>query len=216
MRETCHKIEIINTLLTSVAYMYEMAMCMQPAVILSRFKRCKRGATAIEFAFVFPIFLFIILGLFELGLIAYTSVALESIVTRVGREASIGSIPGTGPRSERVRALIMERARPLIGSENIQIDDRVLSEDYSSQQQQQDWCNNPPDCTIFVDNNGNDVYDPPGTGGSFGGASQVVEITVRLPWRANFGFVRDVFGENGITPIFAVTIVKNEPDDSSY
>lgn len=190
-------------------------MCMQPTVMLSRFKRCKRGATAIEFAFVFPIFLFIILGLFELGLIGYTSVALETIVTRVGREASIGNLDGTGTRSDRVIAMIQQRAAPLIGSERLEIAERTLSVTesggYNSQQPQQDWCNNPPSCTMFVDNNGNGVYDPPGTAGGFGGAEEVIEITVRLPWRANFGFVREVFGENGITPITAVTIVKNEP-----
>lgn len=188
-------------------------MCMQPTVTLSRFRRCKRGATAVEFALVFPIFLVIILALFELGLIGYTSVALESIVTRVGREASIGNFNGDETRSEQVKAMIKERTKPLIGSENIQIIDTVLSvtESGGYNAALPDYCNNPPSCTMFVDNNGNGVYDPPGTGGGFGGAEEVVEIRVRLPWRANFGFIRDVFGENGITPITAVTIVKNEP-----
>lgn len=175
--------------------------------------RCRRGATAVEFALVFPMFLLIILGLFELGLMAYTGVALETIVTKVGREASIGSIPGTGTRSERVKAMIMERAAPLIGSENIMIYDTKLNVGQSGgyNTTEPDYCNNPPACTSFVDNNNNNVYDPPGTATNFGAGEDVVEIKVRLPWRANFGFVKTVFGEDGITPLMAVTIVKNEP-----
>lgn len=188
---------------------------MQSTVLASRFTRCKRGATAVEFAFIFPVFLFMILGLFELGLLAYTSVALESIVARSGREASINQLdPGsTDPRSEQLVTMIRERTQRLIGSENIEISTNIINTGTSGGYNtvEPDFCNNPPACTIFIDNNGNGQYDPPGTGNNFGGAEEVVEIKVRLPWRANFGFIKEIFGENGLALIKASTIVKNEP-----
>ena len=190
-------------------------MCIRFTALKARFARCKRGATAVEFAFVFPVFLFIILGLFELGLLAYTSVALESIVARSGREASIGALDpdSTDPRSEQLVTMIRERTSRLIGSENIEIITNVINAGTSGgyQATDPDFCQNPPSCTVFIDNNGNGQYDPPGTGNNFGGGEEVVEIKVRLPWRANFGFVREIFGDNGMALILASTIVKNEP-----
>jgi hypothetical protein len=185
-----------------------------------KWRKAERGTVAIEFALLGPIFLFLILGLIEFGLIAYTNVALESLVTQAGREASIGGSENIElTRSEYVRRLIEEKAGMLIGSENLRIDSQTISvtDDVSDQIQAFDICLDPygigvPVCLgAFEDVNGNGRYDGSGLGDDFGASAQVVQIAVTLPWRANFGIVRGIFGDNGLTLLRASTIVKNEP-----
>lgn len=189
-------------------------MCMRLTVLSSRLRRCKRGATAVEFAFVFPLFLLIVLGLFELGLMAYTSVALESMVTYAGRQATIGNLTGTGTHSEQVKAMIESDVKNLIGGENATISANVLSVTQVGGFSEPDYCNDPPGypptCPSgnFVDLNNDGEYT---SQNNFGGSEEVVQIRVALPWRANFDFVKDIFGEDGMAVLEASTIVKNEP-----
>lgn len=187
--------------------------------------RDERGANAIEFSLLAPVFFLVMIGLFEVGLFTYTAVSLESIVARAGREASIGNMTaGGGTRVEQVQQMIRDSSEPLIGSENIQIDLRELdvaeAGGYSAPIQP-DICLEPygigipeSQCSQFEDLNGNGVYDAQATSSSAGNAEDVVEINVRLPWRANFAIVKSMFGENGVAVIKASTIVKNEPFDN--
>ncbi len=181
------------------------------------------GATAIEFALIAPIFFLIVLGLMEVGLFMYTSVAVESIVARSGREASIGNlVGGAGSRSDQVQEMIRQSTRQLIGGQMTQVNARVLDVEQNngySGGQEPDLCFDPygvgvPFCNgQFEDANGNGQYDADTTANNAGNAEEVVEITVRLPWRANFPMVRDLFGPDGFAVIRASTIVKNEPFD---
>lgn len=199
---------------------------MRPTVLFPRFIRCKRGTAALESAFILPVFFFLILGMFELGLMAYSSVTLDTIVQRAGRDASIGRLQGTGTHSARAIAVIKEGAKKLVGGSMAQVTARTLSvtqeDGYSGAP---DFCRDTPGdpypdtCNNWLERNsvpnpnpnagnGNGEYNP---GRDFGGAREVVEIRLTLPWRANFGLVRDIFGEDGVLLLESSTIVKNEP-----
>lgn len=199
-----------------------MDMCNKiKMAILGRFLRNKQGATAIEFALLAPIMFALMLVIIEVGLLAYTSVALESVVTQAGREASIGTPETAGTtRSEFVTNLIKKNASSLIGNEALRIDSHVIVVTDNAQEPTDevfDICLDPygvgiPDCAgAFEDVNGNGQYDGREFLDDFGGSTEVVQINVALPWRANFGIVRSIVGENGFTVLRASTIVKNEP-----
>jgi len=189
----------------------------------TRFWKCSHGAAAVEFAVVAPVFFLLVMGIIEIGLYMYTSVALESMVSRVGREASIGNIPGVGTRSERALAMIRNDTSALMGGNMTVISSRVIVADQQGGfdgRPEPDVCldagiANPigaPQCNSFQDNNGNGVYDSSTGSSDFGASEDVVEITVRLPWRANIGLVRDIWGPDGLAVITASTVVKNEPE----
>jgi hypothetical protein len=186
-----------------------------------RFLKRGDGATAVEFTLLAPIFFLIVLGLMEVGLFMYTNVAVESVVARAGREASIGNLVGGGAtRSEQVRQMIVTNTRTLIGGQMTQVNTRVLNVAQNNGfngRQEPELCYDPygvgvPVCNgQYDDTDGDGIYDADTTANNAGGAEEVVEITVRLPWRANFQIVRDIFGPDGFAVIRASTIVKNEP-----
>lgn len=190
--------------------------------LVSRFRTNKKGAVAIEGAFLFPIMIALVLGIMEIGVLAYTSVALESLTTQAGREASIG-VPATAGsnRAEFASALIRDKAANLIGGDGVRIDSKVISvtenNPDSPPEENLDICLDPygvgiPDCLgAFEDVNGNGVYDGEEEDDDFGTATEVVEIKVTLPWRGNLGFVKALFGSDGVALLTASTIVKNEP-----
>lgn len=188
---------------------------------LAMFRR-EDGAVAIEFALLVPVLLAVLLGTIEVGLIAYTSVALESLVTQAGREASIGTPATAGTtRAEFVSRLIKNKAASLIGNEALRIDSRVISVTNNNADnngtQNLDICLDPygvgvPECLgAFEDVNGNGVYDGEAEQDEFGTSTEVVEINVTLPWRANLEFIKAFFGQDGVALLRASTIVKNEP-----
>lgn len=62
-------------------------MC--PAAWLRRISRCRRGATAIEFALILPCFLLLIFGTVEAGRLMWTQMSLQYAVDKAARCAAL-------------------------------------------------------------------------------------------------------------------------------
>lgn len=58
---------------------------------LRRFAGERKGATAIEFSFVFPIFIGLVLSVFEVGLYFYKVSVVEEAVSKVARDVRVGT-----------------------------------------------------------------------------------------------------------------------------
>ena len=56
-------------------------------LFLRRFRDCESGATAVEFAFMAPIFLVVLFGLIEFGRLFWLDASLRYAVEEVGRDA---------------------------------------------------------------------------------------------------------------------------------
>lgn len=186
-----------------------------------------RGTTIIEFAVIAPIFFLLFFALLELGLFAFTQVALEMAVAKAGRNVSISSSLSAGDRRAAFEADVRKKTAHLINGANVVIAANVVSAGGAGgADPKPDIClltppSSPPTCpggTAFVDTNGNGIYDGAGAV-SLGNAGDAVELRVSLPWKVQFPFVKSLFAMKdgsgnrieGFAAISATTVIRNEP-----
>lgn len=81
----------------------------------------RRGAAAVEFAFVAPMFLLLVFFILQVGLSLFTQVVLDNATNAAARQIQIGST--TGASLSTVRALICSKTFYLVPSctSNLQI-----------------------------------------------------------------------------------------------
>lgn len=154
--------------------------------MLQRFAANESGVTAIEFAFVAPILFMALLGTIEYGIIFH----VQSLASHAGNEAArlgkTGSLYGSqGTREQLIEAHVLRIMEPWIKDEGRVT---VRSESYG---------------------NFNDVRaGGGGVGPGIGG--QVVLYTVTYNWPTLMPGMTLLVGEDGIVPIHARALVKNE------
>ncbi|HRJ68545.1 MAG TPA: pilus assembly protein [Beijerinckiaceae bacterium] len=68
---------------------------------IRRFRRDERGATAIEFAFVAPVLIFLMFSIIELGFMLYLRSAVETATQIVARRAITGNFAGEIPANRQ-------------------------------------------------------------------------------------------------------------------
>ena len=63
---------------------------------LARLRRDRRGVTVVEFAFVLPVMLVLMMGMMELGYQAYVQSVITGAVQKAGRDSGIqGATPAS-------------------------------------------------------------------------------------------------------------------------
>jgi hypothetical protein len=155
-----------------------------------------RGVAAIEFAIVFPVFIFIIFFLMEICLIGFTAITIENSVSETTRLGKIGDTVAGLSREQFIRQQIRDRSYGLVNPGRLAITstvvanaalpnvNSVVADDYCV-----DGTGNPagfcPCPGVFFDNNANGLCDAPGPGPSMnvGGPGDVVRYLVTYRWR---------------------------------
>lgn len=64
--------------------------------VLGRLVGCRRGATAIELAFILPVFLYLLTGIVELAMLFYTTTVVDGAVSNAGRQIRTGQAQLSG------------------------------------------------------------------------------------------------------------------------
>jgi Flp pilus assembly protein TadG len=87
---------------------------------LSRFRRARGGATAVEFAFIFPIFLAVLIALLQTTFFLFAQSALQTAATEAGRlfMTGQGPAPGTLASSSSICPIIS----PLLNCNSVMVD----------------------------------------------------------------------------------------------
>ncbi len=176
------------------------------------FSSNEQGTTAIEFAAVIGPFLFLLFGIFSVGLYFFVTFSLEHAVESASRvirtgQAQAGSTPLT---VTQFKALICEKLPPFMecGSETDKI--RVNVQTYTGYS-----AVTPPTC---LDNGGNlistanQVYQP-------GATSSIVLVNVCYEWSLGAAMINVPYWispangrmTNGATLVQAATTFTNEP-----
>jgi Flp pilus assembly protein TadG len=75
-------------------------------LFLSRFKRAREGATAVEFAVVALPFFFFLFAIFDLALVFFSSTALENGILAAAREVRTGQAQASNMTQEQFRTLV--------------------------------------------------------------------------------------------------------------
>lgn len=174
-----------------------------------RLGRDRDGVAALEFAIVAPVFLVLIMGIYDLGQMAYGRVQLQGMVQDAARSSSLEtadtSVADAKVAEEVVRVLPGARVQGK----------RMSYYDFNDVGRPEKWndgnsdglCNNGE---TFVDENRNGAWDNDIGRENNGGAGDVVLYTVTVTYKPLFPFplMQNSDGERTIT---ATTVKKNQP-----
>ncbi len=168
-----------------------------------------KGAAAVEFALVAPVFLMLILEIFDLGQMAYGKSVLSGAVEKAARDSTLETTSTLQADTMVKRAVL-----PIIPNADITTT-RTSYYDFNDIGRAEKWndgnnnglCDNSES---FVDENGNGDWDADiGIGGN-GGASDVVVYTVNVTYSPIFRipFFPQSWNERNL---IAKAVRKNQP-----
>jgi Flp pilus assembly protein TadG len=185
---------------------------------LRHLARDHRGATIIEFAFVAPVMVLLLMGLCDLTYQSYVQSILTGAMQKAGRDSTI---QGSTAKTATLDAAVMTAMRR-VAKDATWTSTRKSYAQFSNIKPEVFQDNNsngtydqPSEC--FTDINGNNLWDQdPGLDGQ-GGANDVVLYSIRVSYPRLFPMA----GLMGWTPtqtIAASTILKNQPyaNQSTY
>jgi Flp pilus assembly protein TadG len=192
-----------------------------PVQRLRRIARDERGVTVVEFAIVAPVMGLLLLGAFDVAHTLYMRAALEGVVQKVARDATLES----GLASATQTALddkVRNQIRTLANNGTVTITRQwYRNYEQAAASRFEPWtdtngngtCDGPQGLTPgepFEDSNGNGVWNATGGNLSQGGASDAVLYTATVTYPRFFP-LNNFIGGSSTTTVRAQTILRNQP-----
>ena len=173
--------------------------------------RDRSGNTMVEFALIGPVFLVMVLGIFEICLILFTSGSLQSAVASASRYGTTGQA-GEGDRLTAITEILRERTFGFIDIDEADIATLVYPsfieigspEPFTDQDSNGAYDPGEP----FDDINGNGAWDADMGAAGLGGPGDIVLYTVDYRSRLMNAFVAPLLGDIHYQASIAV---RNEP-----
>lgn len=170
-----------------------------------------RGVTAIEFAFVAPVMLLLIMGFADLSYQSYVQAMLTGAMQKAGRDSTI---QGATSQTAAIDGVVIGRVRSVAPDATYTSSRRSYAQfgQIKPEQFDDNNSNNTYDAATecFTDINGNNTWDAdPGTTGQ-GGATDVVLYKMTVTYPRLFPLAALV-GWSQNQQITAQTILKNQP-----
>lgn len=175
-----------------------------------------RGVAAIEFAMVLPLLCLLTFGVIEMGMIMGTLTTLEGGLKEASRYGITGQTPDDETRIEKIRAILEDHTLGLVDLSEAEFAVKTYPS-FSGVGQPEP----------YTDLNGNGVYDAgesysdinqdgswsadQGAGGA-GMGGEVVSYTVTVPWNIMTPFAGELMAADGVLPLKATIVVRNEPN----
>lgn len=190
-------------------------MTLRPRYSFRRLLRDSEGVTAVEFAFIAPIFLLTVLGIMEVSMIAFATSLLEGGLREAARFGITGLAANNGSREQRIVEIINEHGAGIVTVSPVDVTTRTYAN-----------FTDIGDPEPYVDTNGDGSYSPgePFTDVNCSGAweedmgqsgagdgGDVVIYEVLYEHRLMTGVLLPIFGQGGKFPISASVAVRNEP-----
>lgn len=188
---------------------------------LRRLKRNDRGLAATEFAFVAPIFLLMLMGIFDQGFAMYIQSALQGATQDGARQASLENTLFTD-----IEAKVNQQVRNVVPSSDPSTEitftlDPTYYQNYNEIAMPEDFEDkfrgNPSvkngvydsdEC--YVDRNGNRQWDQDVGLAGRGGAQDVVSIKASLTYKRIFPFWK-MIGQPEQQVLTSTTFLRNQP-----
>lgn len=175
----------------------------------------QRGTAALEFALIGPVFLFLILGIFEFTLFMMTQTVLESGVREASRYGITGRELAGSSRSDQIRQIIVDHAGGLISADEIGLE-TLTYEEFGGIGQPEAFTDENAngvydDGEPFQDANGNGQWDPDRGSPGVGNAGDIVVYKVSYEWAPVVALFRHIFPGGGVVDMEATVAVRNEP-----
>jgi len=172
----------------------------------------QRGATVLEFAFVIPPLLFLLMGGGEIVYQAYVQSILDGAIQKAGRDSAI---QGGGDRADELDGKVLAMVRVIAKTAVIDDSKRAYYASFSRMKPETFYDlngNNRYDAATecFDDVNGNKTWDvDPGLTGQ-GGANDVTLYQLKVKYDRLFP-VTKLLGWTGTKVLTARTLLKNQP-----
>ncbi len=178
---------------------------------LRRLRQDERGATAIEFAFVAPTMLLLIMGFADLCYQSYVQAMLTGAMQKAGRDSTI---QGATTKTAAIDAVVIGRVRNVAPDATYTSTRKSYAQfgQIKPEQFDDNNANNTYDAgtECFTDVNGNSTWDSdPGIAGQ-GGATDVVLYKMVVTYPRLFPLAALV-GWSQNQQISATTVLKNQP-----
>lgn len=170
--------------------------------LVRRLRTSERGTAFIEFAFTAPVFLLVLLGIFDYCWQMYAQQVLQGVVAKAGRDATL---EGFAADQSALDARVEAQVKKVFANASVTFNRRVF-DDYSDIRPLR-----------WVDSNGNGIQDPSpddcwedgGRQGN-GGADDVVQYTVSMRFDRVLPVWR-MLGQPQHTTLSSTTLLRNQP-----
>jgi len=175
----------------------------------------RSGVSVVEFAFVAPVFLTMLMAVFDLGFLVYAKAVLQGAVEDGARSASLENTQWT-----TIKNRVNSQIRAVIPADNASTDisftfDPTYYGNYADVGLPEDFTdtngNGKHDSTeCYVDRNSNRTYDTDVGLAGRGGAQDVVSISAQVTYKRIFPFWA-FMGQSQNQTITARTYLRNQP-----
>lgn len=176
---------------------------------LRRLARAQDGVAALEFALVAPVFLVMLLGIYDIGQMAYGRIQLNGIVQDAARSSSLETA-----NTEEADAKVLANIQHILPHATME-SKRQSYYDFTDIARPEKWndANGNGTCDngeSFVDENRSGVWEPDVGRDGNGGAGDVVLYTVEVTYKPVFA-VPYMVTDNGERTLTATAVKKNQP-----
>lgn len=179
--------------------------------LLSRLHADSKGATLVEFAFVAPVLLMLLIGILDTGHMVYSRAILQGAVQDAGRDAGLE----TGATSlDAIDSYVRNQVLPIVPSAQFDFN-RQNYQTFNNVGRPEDFVdansNGEYDATeCFTDTNGSGEWDSDMGSAGLGGADDVVVYQVDMRYERLFPFWNMIGLSRNVT-LSASTTLRNQP-----
>lgn len=182
--------------------------------VLRRLMRERSGAAMTEFGFVAPLFMIILMGVFDTAHTTYTSALLHGAMQKAGRDLTLEN---AGSQESAIDAKVINQVQNVV-PDSADIELEKLShfdfEDIGEAEEFNDTngnglCDNNE---VFVDANDNGTWDPNRGETGIGGARDAVLYTAIVTYDRMFPMA-GLIGMDEQVELRASTVLRNQPYD---
>jgi hypothetical protein len=167
----------------------------------------------IEFAYLFPILLLMILGTIELSLVMFIGSSIESAILEASRYGSTGESTEGLSRGDRVLEIVADKTYGLVDMDDVELETLVYSS-FADVGQPEPFEDDNDDGNYdlgepYSDINGNGQWDDDMGAAGLGGPSDVVVYRVEYDWGIITPLIQSVLGDS-VRHMSSIA-VRNEP-----
>lgn len=185
-----------------------------PTMLLRRLRDDNSGATLTEFAFVGPVLILLVMGIFDMAHTQYTSALVNGAMQKAGRDMTLES---AGSRITAVDNRVRAQVRTVVPNNATIEFERLSHFDFSDIGEAEEFtdenadgiCNNNE---VFVDENDNDTHDEDRGRAGIGGARDAVLYTAVVSYPRLFPIHAFTDMPSTVT-LRASTVLRNQPFD---
>ncbi|TAD73627.1 MAG: pilus assembly protein [Sphingomonadales bacterium] len=183
-------------------------------ILLRQLRADRSGATLVEFAFVAPVLLMMIMGLFDIAHTQYTASVLHGAMQKAGRDLTLES---ANSQETSIDTRVADQVRSVMPNGADITFEKVSHFDFAdigepeefTDQNSDDICNNNEP---YVDTNDNGSWDPDRGTEGLGGARDAVLYTARVSYPRLFPMY-SMIGLPTTVTLEASTVLRNQPFD---